>query len=76
MPSPRRLARQLANRRVPLRTRLGLVAVGARRIVDSSVDGMPVIDNDGRVIGAMTVDAAIAVLFASTAELQKLRILS
>jgi FkbM family methyltransferase len=31
MPSPRRLARQLANRRVPLRTRLGLVGVGARR---------------------------------------------
>jgi FkbM family methyltransferase len=31
MPSPRRLARQLANRRVPLRTRLGLVAIGARR---------------------------------------------
>ena len=31
MPSPRRLARQLANRRVPLRTRLGLVVVGARR---------------------------------------------
>lgn len=31
MPSPRRLARQLANRHIPLRTRLGLLVVGIRR---------------------------------------------
>ena len=31
MPSPRRLARHLANRRVPLRTRLGLLVAGTRR---------------------------------------------
>jgi len=31
MPSPRRLVRQLANRRVPIRTRLALVAAGVER---------------------------------------------
>lgn len=51
-------------------------ADAAHRIVESSVDAMPVIDKDGRVIGAMTVDAAITSLFASTSELQTLRIFS
>jgi len=52
------------------------VTDAAYRIVESSVDAMPVIDKDGRVIGAMTVDAAITSLFASTSELQTLRIFS
>lgn len=51
-------------------------ADAAHRIVKSSVDAMPVIDKDGRIIGAMTVDAAITALVASTSELQTLRIFS
>lgn len=48
----------------------------AYRIVDSGVAAMPVIDNEGRFVGAMTVDAAIGALVASTSELQTLRIFS
>ncbi len=48
----------------------------AHRIVETGVPAMPVIDNDGRLIGAMTVDAAITALVASTSELQTLRIFS
>jgi magnesium transporter len=48
----------------------------AHRIVGANVDAMPVIDNGGRVIGAMTVDAAITALVASASELQTLRIFS
>ena len=47
----------------------------AYRIVDTGVPAIPVIEN-GRLIGAMTVDAAIAQLVASSSELRTLRVYS
>jgi len=47
----------------------------AYRILDSGLPAMPVV-NEGRLVGAMTVDAAIAQLVAPTSELNTLRIFS
>lgn len=47
----------------------------AYRILDSGLPAMPVV-NEGRLIGAMTVDAAIAQLVPATSELNTLRIFS
>ncbi|MFN8473577.1 MAG: hypothetical protein U0822_15415 [Anaerolineae bacterium] len=33
---------------------------GARRVIDSQLVALPVIDHEGRIVGAITVDAAIA----------------
>lgn len=49
---------------------------GAHRLLDSGLAAMPVIDEEGRILGAMTVDAAISRIVASTSELQTLRIFS
>jgi Mg/Co/Ni transporter MgtE len=48
----------------------------AHRLLDSGHAAMPVTAKDGRLIGAMTLDAAMSVLFASSSELQTLRIFS
>jgi Mg/Co/Ni transporter MgtE len=47
----------------------------AYRILDSGLPAMPVVE-EGRLIGAMTVDAAIAKLVPATSELNTLRIFS
>jgi CBS domain-containing protein len=47
----------------------------AYRILDSGLPAMPVVD-EGRLVGAMTVDAAIAQLVPATSELNTLRIFS
>jgi magnesium transporter len=46
----------------------------AYRIVSGQLPAMPVIDASGRLIGAMTVEAAIARLVPATSGLQNLRV--
>ena len=51
-------------------------SAAAYRILDSGLPAMPVIQGEGRLVGAMTVDAAIAQLVGVTSELQTLRVFS
>jgi CBS domain-containing protein len=48
----------------------------AYRIVSSQLSAMPVINKNGRLIGAMTVEAAIARLVPTTSSLRQLRVFS
>jgi magnesium transporter len=48
----------------------------AYRIVSGQLAAMPVINKDGAIIGAMTVEAAIARLVPATSDLQRIRIFS
>jgi magnesium transporter len=48
----------------------------AYRIVGGQLHAMPVVATDGRLIGAMTIDAAISQLVPATSSLQSLRVFS
>ena len=48
----------------------------AHRIVDGQLSAMPVTNTDGKLIGAMTIDAAISRLIPPTSNLQTLRVFS
>jgi CBS domain-containing protein len=48
----------------------------AYRILDSGLAAMPVVRDGGRLIGAMTIDAAISQVVAPTSELRALRVFS
>jgi len=48
----------------------------AYRIVTSQLPAMPVVDGDGRIIGAMTVEAAISRLVPNTSALQQVKVFS
>ena len=48
----------------------------AYRMVSGQLPAMAVIDKDGKLIGAMTVEAAIARLVPTTSNLQRLRVFS
>jgi magnesium transporter len=48
----------------------------AYRIVSSQLPAMPVIDKDTRLIGVMTVEAAVSRLVPNTSSLQRLRVFS
>jgi FkbM family methyltransferase len=72
MPSPRRLARQLANRRVPLRTRLGLVAAEARRGLRPSTSyavrygrGMLLLSHDDFAVDRKSLDFVLEGSYAT-----------
>lgn len=51
-------------------------SAAAYRILDAGLSAMPVVKDEGRLIGAMTVDAAIAQLVGGASELQTLRVFS
>jgi len=48
----------------------------AYKIVNGQLSAMPVVNTEGRLIGAMTIDAAIARLIPATSNLQTLRVFS
>ena len=48
----------------------------AYKIVGGQLQAMPVIEKEGRLIGAMTIDAAISQLVPPTSDLQTLRVFS
>ena len=48
----------------------------AYKIVNGQLSAMPVVDPEGRLLGAMTIDAAIARLIPATSNLQTLRVFS
>jgi len=48
----------------------------AYRIVTSQLAAMPVIDTDGKLLGAMTVEAAISRLVPNTSALQQVKVFS
>ena len=48
----------------------------AYKIVDGQLSAMPVVDADGRLRGAMTIDSAIALLVPATSGIQMLRVFS
>ena len=48
----------------------------AYKIVDGQVSAMPVVDNDGRLLGAVTIDAAISQLVPAGSGIQSLRVFS
>jgi magnesium transporter len=48
----------------------------AYRIVGGQLTAMPVVDSEGRLLGAMTVEAAIALLVPPTSNLQGIRVFS
>jgi Mg/Co/Ni transporter MgtE len=48
----------------------------AYKIVNGQLSAMPVVDPEGRLLGAMTVDAAISRLIPATSNLQTLRVFS
>jgi CBS domain-containing protein len=54
----------------------GSAADAAYRIVGGQLAAMPVVDNEGRLLGAMTVDAAVTQLVPPTSGLQSLRVFS
>jgi CBS domain-containing protein len=49
---------------------------GAYRIVDGQLEAMPVTDEQGKLIGAMTIAAAISLLVPRTSGLSQLRVFS
>ena len=51
-------------------------ADGAHRIVDGQLEAMPVTNEDGKLIGAMTIAAAIAVVVPRASGLSNLRVFS
>ena len=51
-------------------------ADAAYKIVNGQLSAMPVVDPDGRLLGAMTIDAAISRLIPATSNLQTLRVFS
>jgi len=54
----------------------GLAGDAAYRIVSGQLSAMPVVNGEGRLLGAMTIDAAIAQLVPATSGLQTLRVFS
>jgi magnesium transporter len=48
----------------------------AYKIVNGQLSAMPVVDSEGRLLGAMTIDAAISRLIPATSSLQTLRVFS
>jgi CBS domain-containing protein len=53
-----------------------LATNGAYKIVDGQLPAMPVVNEDGRLLGAMTIDSAIALLVPVASGLQTLRVFS
>jgi magnesium transporter len=51
-------------------------SAAAYRILDSGLAAMPVVAHEGRLVGAMTVDAALTQLVAPNSELRMLRVFS
>jgi CBS domain-containing protein len=54
----------------------GAASDAAYRIVGGQLAAMPVVDEEGRLLGAMTVDAAVTQLVPPTSGLQSLRVFS
>lgn len=48
----------------------------ARRIVGGQLEAMPVIDEEGRLLGAMTISSAISLLVPASSELHGVRVFS